>query len=247
MRDLSEFPAHLRKLWWLVAVQALFAVVVVSVVLALVGASYTERTSQLVLHPGSDLPATDVPAAVDGLRPDGSLVQTVLHVLGSNEMLSNALTLARVQDPSKYSLDATVEPGSAFFDQTVRGPDAKALQSVSTNLTALDTAYIKKAFSAYNLDAVGISTSTHDPFPPTPAVALLALLLGAAFAIAIIFAEWWVNEPKRSAVGLDVASASDEEYDALYRELRHAVAVVGDPAPPEAGAERSAATATHDD
>ncbi len=117
-----------------------------------------------------------MPGAIDGLRPDGSLVQTVLHVLGSDRLLQTALAAAKPNDPSRYSIKATVQPGSAFFDQEVDGPDAQAGQAIARSLNVADATYIGSAYSAYSLDVVGTDVSTHDSFPPKPAVALLVLL-----------------------------------------------------------------------
>jgi len=197
MRDLSEFRSFAQKRWWFIAIQAAIAVFVVCVALAFVGDSSSKTTTHLVLRPASSLPATQVPGAIDGLRPDGSLVQTVLHVLGSDRLLQDAVAASKPGNPSRYSISATVQPGSAFFDQNVVGPDAPTVQNLEKNLSVADTEYIRSAYNAYSLDVVGTNISTQASFPPKPAIVVLALMLGAAFGLATLFADWWFLEPRR--------------------------------------------------
>jgi hypothetical protein len=211
MRDFSEFSPFARRRWWVIAVQGLIAVIVLCGALAVFNRSSSATTTHLVLRPASSLPATQVPGAIDGLRPDGSLVQTVLHVLGSDRLLQTALAAAKPNDPSRYSIKATVQPGSAFFDQEVAGPDAQAGQAIALSLTDADAAYIGRAYTAYSLDVVGTDVSTRDSFPPKPAVALLVLLLGVAFGLATVFAEWWFLEPRRASARTPAVRLDDIE------------------------------------
>jgi hypothetical protein len=198
MRDLSEFRSCAKKRWWFIAIQAAIAVFVVCLALAVVGDSSSKTTTHLVLRPASSLPAPQVPGAIDGLRPDGSLVQTVLHVLGSDRLMQTAVAASKPSNPSRYSISATVQPGSAFFDQSVVGPDAPTVQKLAEDLSVADSVYIRGAYSAYSLDLVGTDVSTDDSFPPKPAIVLLALMLGVAFGLATLFADWWFLEPRRA-------------------------------------------------
>jgi hypothetical protein len=198
MRDLSEFPQFARRRSWVVAIHGVIAIVVLCGALAIFNRSSGVNTTHLVLRPASSLPSTQVPAAIDGLRPDGSLVQTVLHVLGSDRLLQTALAETKPPDPSRYSMTATVQPGSAFFDQELTGPDARSVEELARTLSVADATYIRTSYSAYALDVVGTNTSTHHSFPPKPAPVLLVLLLGIAFGLGTVFADWWFLEPRRS-------------------------------------------------
>jgi uncharacterized protein involved in exopolysaccharide biosynthesis len=199
MRDLSEFSPFALRRWWIMAVEGVIAVLVLGGALAVFNRSSSATTTHLVLRPASSLPATQVPGAIDGLRPDGSLVQTVLHVLGSDRLLQTALATTKPNDPTRYAIKATVQPGSAFFDQEVTGPDAQAGHAIARSLNVADAEYIHRAYTAYSLDVVGADASTRDSFPPKPAVALLVLLLGVAFGLATVFADWWFLEPRRAS------------------------------------------------
>ena len=91
---MPAFRAHLRRRWWFVVAQALVITVAVVAVIGIRNPSSYGRTVHFVLHPASTLSEDQVPAAVDGLRPDGSLLQTVLHVLSSDQLSRSAARAA---------------------------------------------------------------------------------------------------------------------------------------------------------
>jgi hypothetical protein len=183
----DAFLAHLRHRWRFVALQAVVVAIVVTGVLAVQGDTSYARTTEFVLHPASTSSTGDVNNSIDVSRQDGALVQTVLKVLGSNDMLERAAKAASVGDTTPYSITATVSPGSNYFDVVVEGPDAKVVDKLGVALETVAPAYVQGAWNGFAFDPFGRSTATHKSFPPGSDVLLLALLLGAAAAVAELF------------------------------------------------------------
>jgi hypothetical protein len=183
----DAFLAHLRRRWWFVALQAIVVAVVVTAVLAVQDDTSYARTTEFVLHPASTSKTGDVNNSIDVSGQDGPLVQTVLKVLGSSDMLDRAAKAASVVDTTPYSITATVSPGSNYFDVVVEGPDAKVVDKLGLALESVAPAYVQTAWRGFAFDAFGRSTATHESFPPGSDVLLLALVLGAAAAVAELF------------------------------------------------------------
>ncbi len=120
-RATTDFASHAKRRAWFIGLQAVLVLCGVALVLGVRDETTYSRTTHLVLHPDSSVPPAQVPQAIDVL--DGSLVQTVLRVLNSGAMLDQSAAAGHVASVDGISLDATVQPGSAYFDATIRGDD----------------------------------------------------------------------------------------------------------------------------
>lgn len=190
------FLAHVRRRWWFVAAEAVVAAVVVTLVVAVTGTTSYTSTSHFVLHPDPSAPVGDVTNSIDVLQQDGPLVQTVLKVLTSPEMFRRGATAAGVRG-SGYRLDATVSPGSNFFDLVVSGPDEAKVSELGVALQRVASDYVESSYHGFRFDMLGRDTGTKKSFPPGPDVLLLALVLGAAAAIAELFVEFAAAQARR--------------------------------------------------
>ena len=182
----------------------------------------TLRTS-----PGLERAAEQVPQAIDVL--DGSLVQTVLRVLNSGDMLERSARAARVADTAGVSLDATVHAGSAYFDVTVRGDDRAAVDAISEAYTGAASGYVDRSYEGYDLETLGASSATEHSFPPSPAVAALSLLVGGLLGLGLVFVEWAVHSPPfaggmsrgvASVAPMSVATPEDEAKSTPAADVR---------------------------
>ena len=190
MSDLRapDFSAHAKRRAWFVALQATLALCGVVIALAVHDATTYSRTSHFVLHPNSSVPPAQVPQAIDVLN--GSLVQTVLRVLNSNELLERSGSATRSTNSSGVSVQATVQPGSAYFDATARGGDESQVAAVSRAYSAAASRYVGRTYAGYDLELLGTSAASKHSFPPSPAAALFTVMLGALLGLALVFLEW---------------------------------------------------------
>ncbi len=193
----ADFGAHAKRRAWFVALQAVLVLCGVVLVLGVRDQTTYSRTTHFVLHPDSSVPPADVPQAIDVLN--GSLVQTVLRVLNSGELLDQSATAARVTSTAGISLDATLQPGSAYFDATVRGDDRADVDAVSRAFSGVASQYVDRTYSGYDLEMLGASAATERAFPPSPAIATLSVLLGALLGIGLVYVEWIAHRPRFTA------------------------------------------------
>lgn len=182
----SAFAVYVYRRWWFIAAQAVAAVVALVLVLALTSRTTYDYTAHFVLHPAASSNLGDVANGVSVLRQDDPLVQTVLKVLATNEIRRRAGAAAGI-DPSKYSVTATVSPGSSFFDATVSGRDAPETRALGRSLETVASSYVNEGYRGFELDVLGSDTASHTSFPPSPSLLVLVLLFGAALAAGELF------------------------------------------------------------
>jgi hypothetical protein len=198
----SEFAAYVRRRWWFVGAQALVALIAVTAVLAARNETSYAHTSHFVLHPDPRSSVNDANNSVGVSRQDGPLVQTVLSVLNSDEMLRRAALDAGIRDTSALGISATVAPGTTYFDAVVTGPSAEAVAKVGRAFEAVVPRYVVTSYHGFAFDVLGSDESTHTTFPPHADVVVLALVLGAAAALAELFVVFALTR-RRTTEGAD--------------------------------------------
>jgi hypothetical protein len=186
--ELERLLPHLRRRWWVVAACA---------ALALLGAALTlsgrsdrhERTIHLVLRPDSSVSSRLLPGALEVLKSDGALVQTVIGALSSEEMLRRAGAAARVRLAPGYTITSAARPGSALIDSTVAGPDAAVVDRLGGGFVRVASDYVAASYSAYALDPLGSDPGGQDTRLSRGQVVVLALLLGGALGVGVVLVE----------------------------------------------------------
>jgi hypothetical protein len=201
----AGFASEVQRTWWFIAAQALAALVVVVIVAAVTSTSSSTYTARFVLHPGKDTPVGDVANLENELQPDGPVVQTVLKVLSSSEILHRAAIQAGVP-AGGYTLDATVSPGSNYFVATIEGPHGSVAAKLGQAYESVASAYVETSYRGYTFDQLGNDSSHHNTFPPGADVLLLALVLGAALAVGELFLVYAARELRAGAGAGDGAS-----------------------------------------
>jgi hypothetical protein len=186
--ELATVLARLRRRWWVVAALAALAVLGASLALGR-GAERHERTIHFVLRPDSSLSSRNLPGALEQLKSQGALVQTVLGVLSSNEMLRRAGAAARVTLAPSYTIKSSARPGSALIDSTVGGPDPAVVARLGAGFARVASDYVAASYSAYALDQLGSDPGGGGPRLHPAQVVLLALLLGGALGVGLVLAE----------------------------------------------------------
>jgi hypothetical protein len=167
------------------------------VALALLGAALTldnssdrhERTVHLVLRPDSSVSATNLPGALEVLKSDGALVQTVLGALSSDEMVRRAAAAARVRLAPGYAITSSARPGSALIDSTVAGPDAAVVDRLATGFARVAADYVATSYSAYALEPLGMDPGGQDTRLSSTQVVVLAVLLGGGLGVGVVLLE----------------------------------------------------------
>ena len=182
----SAFVVYVYRRWWFIAAQAVAAVVALVLVLALTSRTTYDYTAHFVLHPAASSNPGDVANGISALRQDDPLVQTVVKVLANNEIRRRAGAAAGI-DPSKYSVSASVSPGSSFFDATVSGRDAPETRALGKSLETVASSFVNAGYRGFELDVLGSDTARHRLFPPSPSLLVLVLLFGAALATGELF------------------------------------------------------------
>jgi hypothetical protein len=186
--DLATFLLHLARRWWLVL--AVTALAVLGATLALAARSEEHRTTiHFVLRPDASLPNKDLPNALEELKSDGPLVQTVIGVLGSQDLLRRAAANAGVPLGSAYTVTSTARPGSALIDSTLTGPDRKVVDRLAAGFTRAGSDYVAANYSAYALDRLGADAGSSGTGLSAPQAVILALLIGAALGMGLVAAE----------------------------------------------------------
>jgi len=186
--DLAAFLLHLARRWWVVA--AVTGLALLGAGLALAARSEEHRTTiHFVLRPDASLPSKDLPNALEELKSDGPLVQTVIGVLGSQDLLRRAASDSGVSLGSDYSVTSAARPGSALIDSTLTGPDARVVGRLATGFTRASADYVAANYSAYTLDRLGSDAGSNGTGLSAPQAVILALVIGAALGMGLVAAE----------------------------------------------------------
>jgi hypothetical protein len=179
---------RLRQRWWVVVAVAALALLGAGVALA--GRSDRhERTIHLVLRPDSSVSSRFLPGALEVLKADGALVQTVLGVLSSDEMVRRAAATARVKLAPGYTIKSSARPGSALIDSTIGGPDAAVVDRLGAGFVRVASDYVAASYSAYALDRLGSEPGGADTRLRPGQVVVLALLVGGALGVGVVLLE----------------------------------------------------------
>jgi hypothetical protein len=196
--ELATLMPRLRQRWWVVAA---------AVGLALLGAALTldgrsdrhQRTIHLVLRPDSSVSSRYLPGALEVLKSDGALVQTVLGALSSDEMVRRAAAAAGVRVKPGYTIKSSARPGSALIDSTVAGPDATVVERLGAGFARAAADYVATSYSAYALDPLGIDPGGQDARLRPAQVVVLAVLLGGALGVGVVLLELRLESRPRPA------------------------------------------------
>jgi hypothetical protein len=206
--DLQTVIARLRSRWWVVAGVAALALLGAVVALA-TRTDHHERTMHFVLRPASSVPVGQLPGALDELKSDGALVQTVLGVLGGPDILRRAAAQAKLPVPPGYEVTSSARPSSALIDSTVAGPDAKVVDRLGSGLVQAATDYVQTSYSAYTLDVLGSSSGGSGTGLDAAQAIVLAVILGAALGVGLVVAEMRL-EPRLRAVARGTERAATD-------------------------------------
>jgi capsular polysaccharide biosynthesis protein len=186
--DLATLLPRVARRWWVVA--AVAALALLGAGLAVGGRSGEHKsTMHFVLRPDASVPNRDLPGALEELKSDGPLVQTVIGVLDSQQMLQRAAANSSAPLTASYTTQSTARPGSALIDSTVTGPDAAVVQRLANGFTRAASDYVAANYSAYALDRLGAEAGGDGPTLSTAQVLILALLLGVVAGVGLVAAE----------------------------------------------------------
>jgi hypothetical protein len=186
--DIAELLPRLAGRWWVVA--AVTALAVLGAALSLGARTDQHRTTiHFVLRPNGAVPNRELPGALDALKSDGPLVQTVIGVLGSHEMLRRAAADPGVHLSPEYSIESTARPGSALIDSTLAGPDGAGLDRLVAGFTHAASDYVAANYSAYALDPLGVDAGGAGTGLSATQLVLVAVLLGVALGVGLVIVE----------------------------------------------------------
>jgi hypothetical protein len=186
--DLATFLPRLVYRWWVVV--AVAALAMAGAALSLSGrTNQHDATIHFVLRPDTSVPNSELPNALDVLKSDGALVQTVRGVVGSQEMLRQAAVDSHVALTPQYAVETTVRPGSALLDSTLTGPDPATVDRLAEGLGRAAPDYVAANYPAYALDRLGTEINEGSGGLSAPQLLILAALLGAALGIGLVAAE----------------------------------------------------------
>jgi hypothetical protein len=186
--DLATLGSRLARRWWVVAALALVAVL--GAATATSGKSKEHRTTiQFVLRPAASVSNDDVPGTLEALKSDGTLVQTVVGVLGSPAMLRQAAGEAGVTLGPDYSIESTVKPGSTLMESTLAGGDRAVVDRLAAGYARAASNYVASSYPAYVLDRLSTQAGPDSSGPGATQIVILALLVGSALGVGLIAAE----------------------------------------------------------
>jgi hypothetical protein len=186
--DLAVLSSRLARRWWLVA--GLAAVAAIGAVTAGAAGSDERRTKlEFVLRPDASVTNDDLPGTLEALKSDGTLVQTMIGVLGNRTMLRRAAAYSDVRLTSGYTVDASARPGSTLIDSTLSGPDRSALDRLVAGYAREASIYVSSSYPAYVLEHLTTQAVTSESGPGTGQVVIAALLVGGALGVLLVAAE----------------------------------------------------------
>jgi hypothetical protein len=186
--DLAIVLSRLRRRWWVVTAAAVLALGGAGLALASRSDRY-QRTIHFVLRPDASVPARDLPNALEALKSDAPLVQSVTGALSSREMLRRAETATHVPPAPGYTITSDARPGSALIDSTVAGPEAPVVDRLGAGFALVAGDYVAGSYPAYTLDRLGSDPGGEGTGLQPTQVVILALLLGGALGVGAVLAE----------------------------------------------------------
>jgi capsular polysaccharide biosynthesis protein len=145
----------------------------------------------MVVRPSSALAPRDVPAAIEALQPDGSLMRTLLGVLGSDELLTQSVQQAHLASNGSYGLHASLPPGSNIVDVTVTADRAVAARRLADSFSRVASTYVDGRFRAYQVDTFDAVAGSGRPRPRAVEVVALGVLLGLVAAAGLVALGTW--------------------------------------------------------
>lgn len=183
-----DFRGHVVRRWWVVG--ALAALAFLGAALALVAQDdERERTVHFVLRPDASVSNDDLPGALDALESDGPLVQSVIGVLGGDEMLRRAAADAGVPDRGDFEIETAGRPGSALIDSTLTASSDDVLDPLAAAYARAASDYVGSSYSAYVLARLSIDSGGGGAGPSAAQILILAALAGALLGVALVAAE----------------------------------------------------------
>jgi hypothetical protein len=186
--DIQELLPRLASRWWVVA--AVTGVAVLGAALALGTRTDQHRsTIHFVLRPNGSVANRDLPGALEELKSDGPLVQTVIGVLGSHEMLRRAAADSGVHLSSEYTVESTARPGSALIDSKLAGPEGVVVDRLASGFNEAASDYVAANYSAYALDRLGADAGGNRTGLSATQLVLVTLLLGVALGVGLVIVE----------------------------------------------------------
>lgn len=186
--DFGSLGSRLARRWWVVAALALLSVL--GAATATSGKSDEHRTTiQFVLRPAASVSNSDVPGTLDALKSDGTLVQTVVGVLGSPAMLRQAADEAGVRLGRGYSIGSTVKPGSTLMESTLAGTDRAVVDRLAAGYARAASNYVASSYPAYVLARLSTNPGPDSSGPGATQIVILALLVGTALGVALVAVE----------------------------------------------------------
>jgi hypothetical protein len=190
----EAFARRAARRWW---VFLLLAVVggAVAAVFVQPPADRAESTTEFVVRPAAGLSPRDVPSALDALQPTGSLMNTLLAVLGSNGFVVDAAHAAHV-DPRTASIDVSLRPGSVILDATTSTPTARSTRALATAFATRASDYVGTRFDAYSLERFSTTDATTKPTRSAAQAIGAGVLLGLLLAAGLLaFSTWRAVRP----------------------------------------------------
>jgi hypothetical protein len=186
--DLAALGSRVVRRWWLVA--ALAALAVLGAATATAGKSEEHRTTiQFVLRPAASVSDDDLPGTLEALKSDGTLVQTVVGVLGSPAMLRQAAAEADVRLGPDYTIESSVKPGSTLLESTLAGGDRALVDRLAVGYARAASNYVTSSYPAYVLARLSTEPGSDSSGPGATQIVILALLVGSALGVALVAAE----------------------------------------------------------
>lgn len=190
--ELRLYFRMLQKMWWLIALTTLTAVIA-SLLVSYLSVPKYRATTRLILTPGSLLTSQgDASVLISGLETLDlrSVVATYTEVMSSQRILDEALRILNIQNfvRKDYVILAVALPESSVFELSVTGPDP-VLATDLTNAIGYQTILFTRGLNrVYELNVLDVATVPVTPVSPKPLQdASLSLLLGlvggAALAI----------------------------------------------------------------
>lgn len=186
--DIAELLPRLASRWWVVA--AVTGLAVLGAALSLGNRTDQHRsTIHFVLRPNGSVANRDLPGALEELKSDGPLVQTVIGVLGSHEILGRAADDSGVHLSPEYTVESTARPGSALIDSRLAGPDGGVVDRLATGFTEAASDYVAANYSAYTLDRLGADAGGDGTGLSATQLMLVAVVLGTTLGVGLVIAE----------------------------------------------------------